>query len=100
MYQAADMLRDLANEAEAMQAIAAGDATLHNAIDYWQGRAMKAEAAQEDRPWISIIDIAHLRRAFNMVADMGIDQNRRIYEWLGAMLVPAPSPFRRQRGDV
>lgn len=46
----ADMLRDLANEAEAEQAIAAGDSTMHNAINYWQERALKAEAAQVSVP--------------------------------------------------
>jgi hypothetical protein len=53
--QASAMLRDLANEAEAAQAIAAGDATFHNAIDYWQDRALKAEAAQVSVPegWTS-----------------------------------------------
>lgn len=31
-------------------AIAAGDGTLHGAIDYWQQRALKAEAAQPQVP--------------------------------------------------
>ena len=42
----------LAQSSEMDEAIAAGDGTLHGAIDYWQERAFKAEArlAQKDEP--------------------------------------------------
>ena len=46
-------LRDrLAQNLEMDEAIAAGDGTLHGALDYWQERALKAEArlAQKDEP--------------------------------------------------
>lgn len=53
MDKAITALRDrLAQNLEMDEAIAAGDGTLHGAIDYWQERALKAEArlAQKDEP--------------------------------------------------
>ena len=53
MDKAITALRNrLAQNREMDEAIAAGDGTLHGAIDYWQERAFKAEArlAQKDEP--------------------------------------------------
>ena len=43
-----------ARQTELDAAIAAGDGTLHGAIDYWQGRALKAEAAKTNGGWLPI----------------------------------------------
>ena len=50
MDKAITALRDrLAQNREMDEAIAAGDGTLHGAIDYWQERALKAEARLAQR---------------------------------------------------
>ena len=43
-----------AKQTELDAAIAAGDGTLHGAIDYWQERALKAEAAKANGGWMPI----------------------------------------------
>jgi hypothetical protein len=96
MYQAADMLRDLANEAEA---IVTGDTDLQNAIDYWKDRAIKAEAVQVSVPdgWnlVPVEPTAEMLRAGFLSESEGFDIETPadapglVYR---AMLAAAPSP--------
>jgi hypothetical protein len=93
LWEAYSMLRDSADAAEAVQAIAAGDATLHNAIEYWQERALKAEATQMSEPegW-KLVPIKPTQKMLD--APQHTWQPEALHVW-NAMLGAAPSQPRR-----
>lgn len=80
------------------EAIAAGDGTLHGAIDYWQERAIKAEAALSAKPAADGVTEAEVEAAWLAYARAaeadgfeGPDDDQRRYaiRWMRAALAAA-----------
>lgn len=71
-----DSLAALASQAEPTMsdAIAAGDGTLHGAIDYWQQRALKAEQSEDGRDAELLLALKDLRRAYVNLLESGRDR--------------------------